>query len=197
MIRQESTYDKDTYKELEYKEYSDDVLIIHKKRDKDGNLIYSLNSSGSGRFLNGEKHGAWIEHVDADCEIYGKSFRISQKGKYYKGKINGNWSCFYESGELYYSDAKFKDSKIANQKINFFHKTGEIKLTAFYKDGKNEGQWIWYYTNGNIYQKTTYSQGNIHGQSITYDINGQVLKSDEYFNGKLLKSDEFYINSNL
>ncbi len=180
MIRQESKYYPDTFQMKEFKEFNNDVLIIHIKYDKEKEIIFESNSFGKGKYKNGTQHGEWIEFSSAENDIENKSFNVIQKGKYIKGKRHGLWNSFYETGEPYWSNVKMFHGDVLDQELLFYYITGEIRLKANYKNKKQNGEWIWYYINGNIHSKGMFIDGCRDGIWFEYDINGEIISETKH-----------------
>ena len=63
--------------------------------------------------------------------------------------------------------------------------TGKItgKSQGSFKDGKAEGEWVYYGDNGNLNQKGKYKDGLRVGEWVMYWDSGQLMSKGEYKNG--------------
>ena len=52
------------------------------------------------------------------------------------------------------------------------------------KDGKKDGEWLYYYENGQLYLKNTYKEGKKDGERLKYYDNGQLMEKGNYKEGK-------------
>lgn len=59
-----------------------------------------------------------------------------------------------------------------------------IKAEGFIKDGKKEGQWIYYYENGNKFKEINYRMGIENGIWRMWYENGNLYIEDTMDNGK-------------
>ena len=84
-----------------------------------------------------------------------------RQGKISKGKKEGEWLFYYESGQL-------------ERKVN-------------YKDGKREGERLNYWDNGQLRSKSNYKDGKKEGERLIYHKNGELIKKSIYKNGKLIQ----------
>ena len=54
MTKQESTYNPITYNLIEFKEFDDDILVIHEKYDEDGFHIYKLRNNILTKYIKAD-----------------------------------------------------------------------------------------------------------------------------------------------
>ena len=54
------------------------------------------------------------------------------------------------------------------------------------KDGKKDGEWLYYIENGQLYLKNTYKDGKKNGERLKYYANGQLMEKGNYKEGKKL-----------
>ena len=85
-----------------------------------------------------------------------------RQGKISKGKREGEWLFYYESGQL-------------ERKVN-------------YKDGKREGERLNYWDNGQLRSKSNFKDGRKEGERLIYHKNGQLIKKSIYKDGELIKT---------
>jgi len=53
-----------------------------------------------------------------------------------------------------------------------------------YKDGKKDGEWLFYYDNGQLKYKSNWKDGKPEGEYLTYHENGQLKFKRNYKDGK-------------
>ena len=56
----------------------------------------------------------------------------------------------------------------------FYHKNGQLRTKGNYKNGEWEGPWIWYYKNGQLKSKGDYKNGKREGSQVMYHKDGRV-----------------------
>ena len=59
----------------------------------------------------------------------------------------------------------------------------KIKEKRNYKDGKLEGQYLYFYNNGKLWIKNHYKKGLLHGDREVYFKDGKLEKKEKYKNG--------------
>jgi antitoxin component YwqK of YwqJK toxin-antitoxin module len=64
---------------------------------------------------------------------------------------------------------KFNEKLYGINIIYYKSKSGEISIKCCYKNGKREGEYI-YYENGNIWYKCYYKNDNLEGEYIKYYV---------------------------
>ena len=62
---------------------------------------------------------------------------------------------------------------------------GQSKQTGNQVDGRNHGQWIWYYPNGKKNMQGTFKHGEREGVWLTFSVNGDTITKANYANDKL------------
>lgn len=154
-----------------------------------------------GEYLNGKRILEWV--------FYHPNGKIEQKGKYdKKGKAQGPWKWYYESGNLlreenYRNDLQDgmmteyadlgKDSVMIITKGEYIdgQKEGpwmfeaqEYKEEGSYKADRRDGEWKHYYTQTNKPRFTgKYIDGTPDGMQIFYYPNGKERQTGKYSGG--------------
>ena len=108
-----------------------------------------------------ERGGLYYEKF-SDVPFTGKVDGEDQ-GKISKGKREGKWVFYFESGQL--------------------------KKKGNYKDGKLDGEWLEYGNSGRLETKQNYKEGKEEGEQLYYKRNGQVANSEIYIEGVLCLTD--------
>ena len=72
--------------------------------------------------------------------------------------------------------------------------TGKVKgeEQGSIKNGKKEGEWVWYYENGQLESKVTYKNGEREGEYVSYWMNGHLNVKATFKNGKLEGESLYY-----
>jgi antitoxin component YwqK of YwqJK toxin-antitoxin module len=65
-----------------------------------------------------------------------------------------------------------------------WHENGTKSLEGEYKDGKEEGTWIFWHKNGTKYSEREYKEGKEEGKMIIWRKNGNKFLEGEYKEGK-------------
>ena len=89
------------------------------------------------------------------------------------------------SWSVFYSDLVVRDG-IYYKKFSDVPFSGEIsgKDKGSIKNGKKEGEWVYYYSNGQLDFKGNYKNGKEEGEWISYFSNGQLRYKGNYKNGE-------------
>jgi len=66
-----------------------------------------------------------------------------------------------------------------------------IEKGAF-ENGKKNGEWSYFYDDGVITLKSNYHKGILEGESIRYDLKGNVIAILNYKNGKLTGEQTYF-----
>ena len=93
-----------------------------------------------------------------------------------------------------YDDGKFKVveyyKKVGDNqelvKVSHYYKNGQIRQESNYKDGKYDGEQIWYHDNGQIKREGNYKDGKKEGKLTYYKTDGSLFCEGIYENGKKL-----------
>ena len=56
------------------------------------------------------------------------------------------------------------------------------------KDGKKDGEWLYYIENGQLYLKNTYKDGKKDGERLKYNENGQLKHTEIWKDNKLIET---------
>lgn len=119
-----------------------------------------------GLFINGFKHGKWVE---TNCHT-----RVVSITNYNKGLITGFYKVYYE----YYKPIKKSNGYRGNIKCDtilyettftegngiwkdFHENRTTVKEVGTYKDGKKDGEWLYYYPNSVLYLKQYFEKGDL------------------------------------
>ncbi|MDN3594775.1 toxin-antitoxin system YwqK family antitoxin [Zunongwangia endophytica] len=98
---------------------------------------------------------------------------------------------YTQKGEVI-SEGMMLNKKRTGKWTIYHHKSDQIMMTEFYKDGKLDGLQTTYFKNGKIGEKTNYSNDIKDGSSQIYADNGQLLQDLNYKNGELDGHQTYY-----
>ena len=110
-----------------------------------------------------ERGGLYYEKF-SDVPFTGK-VDGEEQGKIIKGKREGKWLFYYESGQLN-KKGNYKNGKREGEWL-VFHHSGKLKEKGNFIDGKEEGEFLYYRYNGSLKSKSNYKDGeHMGGQYI-------------------------------
>ena len=142
---------------------------------------------------------SWSETLTMDDlvernELYYKKFtdvpftgEVSgiEKGSFQKGKKNGEWLTFHESGQLNVK-RNYKDGK-TNGVLEIYLENGQLQEKGNYKDGKQDGLQEFYNQNGQLWYKQNYKDGKKEGLWEYFNEDGSLTRTESYKDGKLVE----------
>ncbi len=78
---------------------------------------------------------------------------------------------------------------LENERIKeeLYYDNGQLDYVGNYKNGKEHGEWIYYWRNGNIKSFELYVRGKEDGVHYDCDESGKRTKEYHYLNGNLIK----------
>lgn len=94
MIRQEIVYHPDSYTIKEYKEYYNDILVIHKTYNDNEELVYYKTLKQVKKYYKNHKHGQQL--------AFYKNGTIHIKGFFIMRRLEGEYIRYDEMGEIEY-----------------------------------------------------------------------------------------------
>lgn len=71
-------------------------------------------------------------------------------------------------------------------KEEIFYANGQLDYVGHYKNGKEDGKWVYYWENGKIKSEEFYIRGQEHGVMFDYNEKGEPVKRYEYKRGELI-----------
>lgn len=107
------------------------------------------------------------------------------ESRYYSNKEKIYLTEFYKNDEiqkilLHYPDPeKPKEVSLKNTFLEVKDSEGTLLAKGNYKDGKLDGEWIYYYENGEISSKKNYSKGQLNGLYTDYK-KGNILNYTDH-----------------
>ena len=95
-----------------------------------------------------------------------------------------SWSKDVDYNDLVYRDGllyeKFTDKPFTGNSTGL--KQGKII------DGKEEGEWLYYFDNGQLKVKSNYKDGKPEGEWLWYNENGQLGHKEYFKEGKIIET---------
>lgn len=99
------------------------------------------------------------------------------------GKREGPWKEYYLTGELK-AEGRYRNSlPVGDWKFYFMDKSIEI-IGSYNNRGQKIGEWQWFYPNGNLLIVENYDNGELDGEYIEYDEEGNILTKGQYVIGE-------------
>jgi antitoxin component YwqK of YwqJK toxin-antitoxin module len=135
---------------------------IFRNQKKDSIWVYYTKMGGvsyTESYKNGLLDGPTIVYYFPD-KPGSKVQPVSSVTNYSKGKLNGEYLEYFDSGEL------------------------EIK--GKYLNGEKEGVWEQYHTNGKVMSQSRYKKGVRHGYQYAFDQSGKKISEQYFYQGKKL-----------
>jgi antitoxin component YwqK of YwqJK toxin-antitoxin module len=134
-------------------------------------------------------HGPW--------RMWDEQGNLIAEGAYRNGKRDGKWQRWYQPNEVellstppfnlftgpYLSEATFSDGELNGQ----WTITDQAKLKVCewnFAAGRRDGESIWYYHTGRKMRVINYLNGQIHGELLEWDINGNPVTRVQYEDGR-------------
>lgn len=142
-----------------------------KSKGKNVSSLDKYNETGDFEFYN--EFTSNLEAVESlkngkqvgKSITYGSNEEPIEIGNYENGKLNGEYKKYYYN---YLQNAEKKYPKET------------LKVKGYFKDGKETGEWNYYYENGKIYLIGTYENGAEIGEWKYYDEKGNLIKRQNY-----------------
>lgn len=137
-------------------------------------VLYSRNGEYTlmGKFLKRRKFGVWEYRKESQviaCEEYendlldGKSVKYDLNGRvleqkcWKQGKREGEWSLFYDNGQLRFHT--FYTADHLNGEMKTYSRNGQLRAKGLYKDNLKEGKWEFYDEEGHLVVQQVYHAG--------------------------------------
>ena len=96
---------------------------------------------------------------------------------------------FYNTKDAYVKE--LSSLKDGIEKVKYFTEKGVTSKLAYFLDGKRDGVETKYFiskANASIKSTKSYKNGKLHGEKITYNENGEVIKCEVFNDGKLVNN---------
>lgn len=127
-------------------------------------------------FVEGKLVGEYTE--------IGLSGSVTSKVNYVNDKMEGPIDAFYDNGKVY-GEAVMKNGLFNGKQLKL-HENGKTMILGQFKDGKSVGKWQEFYYDGSIAAQYSYnSAGELDGDYIEFELNGDTATKTPYKNGSL------------
>ena len=137
---------------------------------------FDSNNNVLGVFHDGIRFGLWREYYNNN--------QIAREGEFYNGEMNGYFKHYWCNGKLAH-EGEFKSGNTSNKSIvSGIPKSGRFGIHKFY------------YTNGFLQCVLNHKNGNYHGKSVHYWLNGVKKAELEWANGLTVSKKEWDVNGN-
>ncbi|MCP4191663.1 MAG: hypothetical protein GY768_13645 [Planctomycetaceae bacterium] len=158
------------------------------KRDADGNVLIErgVTQDGNQNYIN---HGPW--------KMWDTDGNLVAEGRFNMGQRVGEWSRWYQPNEAgifsappfsmfappFQSRAAFRNGQLEGRwTISDQH--DRIICDWRFTEGRRHGKSTWWYPNETRMRELTYDDGQIDGELIEWDNNGDIRTRVEYQNGR-------------
>lgn len=122
---------------------------------------------------NGLRQGQWQKKYPDGTLIY--------KGEFKNDKPVGNWTRYYESGQVKAKIHYIESTDSAF--VKFYDKRGNKISEGHYLNEQKEGKWT-YFSDNRIISEENFVNGKKHGVSRKYYPSGEIFSETEWKNGK-------------
>jgi antitoxin component YwqK of YwqJK toxin-antitoxin module len=95
------------------------------------------------------------------------------------GKVYGGFGESKPYKKVYMGE--IRNGKKEGRWKDYYHSTGKKKYDYYYKDGKPDGLWTWWYENGQKSVEGTRKNGKAVGEWIYYDGSGFIQRVKKHF----------------
>ena len=93
-------------------------------------------------------------------------------------KFSGRCKTYYQDGKLN-SEQEYKNG-LDNGEWIFYYYNGNVETKGTFLEGKRNGKWLFYHENGKIKLEAEYKLGDKVGRWVEYDTNGEVFRIKGY-----------------
>ncbi len=150
------------------------------KNGKRDSVFTSYYLNGKVRVIDNYKDGV----LDGKFTRYDDSLgKVLEEGMYYKGKLYGTWKEYYYATDILKEQTDYRND-IGNAVV-FDRITGKKIAEGQYNQSDKTGEWKYYNINtGKLVSIENYKEGELNGESIIFDDNGNKKIIASYINGK-------------
>lgn len=162
----------------------------HKKQEgnriSDNGWVKNYYDNGfpqdSANTINGLQSGT--------AKYWNEKGQLTQISQWRDAKRNGQFTEFYDTGELYLKC--YFENDIHQGDYWVYHKNGNIKESTTYVNGLAEGGYVRYYESGRVFIRGSFAKGKRDGQSETYYENGALFSREKFDHGIKQDSSNVY-----
>ena len=94
---------------------------------------------------------------------------------------------YYDAKDAYVKELIYLKDGI--KKVKYTNQNGVVSKIEHFVEDKRQGQEIKYFiskADGSIKSTKLYNDGKLHGQNLTYNENGEIIKHEVFATGKLV-----------
>ncbi|MCX7954575.1 MAG: carboxypeptidase-like regulatory domain-containing protein [Bacteroidales bacterium] len=177
-----------------YCSFPENITVIIDVLDKKGNSLCenTMFQNNLKKYFQRLLDKTFAQGVDHKQLVIKDSLAYLQGDEQpYTGQCFG----YFENGQKglkgYYKNGK-KDGY-----WEYWYSNGNKKIEGYYVNGKKQGTWIYYYSNGNIRIKANYVNDEMDGINVWYYENGKKKKEVLFREGVYLEKTEWDENGNV
>lgn len=156
---------------------------------EEGNLLYgtchTFYPQGQLKSI-----GKWKEgHLHGDYRRFDEKGNIIISGELHKGEKVGDWSYFFiDNPKVVESMGHYKilnGESVRHGEYKTFYPSNALKQVDTFINGKGENS-IHYFESGKLNWKSGYKAGVLHGDTVIYNENGDIVEHVIYSDGKIV-----------
>lgn len=123
---------------------------------------------------------------DGSYKMYYKSGQLSNEYNYVQGELEGEYRLFYPDGSIA-EVGQYLENELDGE-LKSYGLDGKIESSGSYEAGNKIGVWNYFYVNGNKMRIDNYNdQGELHGISTWFDLDGKIHSERTLENGMLVQ----------
>ncbi|MBN2349722.1 MAG: hypothetical protein JXJ22_12820 [Bacteroidales bacterium] len=139
-----------------------------------GQMVRYHEKKGIKALMTFDKNGDY-----AKAKLYYENGSLMAEGNYYQSKKDSIWKYFsYYTGSLT-STERFEKG-IKQGKSQQFYPNGRLFEEIYWVNDKKHGDWIQYFENGKNKMLAKYTDGQLSGEFIVFNVAGKVQISGFY-----------------
>lgn len=176
---QDNKIDKDGFRQGEWVDYHDNGNVRYKGQFKDnepvGEFVYYTPDGkliAKGQYLNKSKDGKWQYFSDKDGSLI-----LTED--YGNGVLNGKAVVYIPGTEIVSEETNYVNGIKQGEYLKYYD-NGALMVKASYKNDALDGDYVHYYSNGVVKEKGSFVEGMKVGEWKTYDIEGNVISTDNH-----------------
>ena len=146
--------------------------------------------------LAAAKHFNAKNHL-AETKFYTSRGKLVSEGMMNAKLYIGEWKYYHKKANSILTIENYNDEGVLNGIKQVFYENGKVAEALNYKDGKLDGEILYYATNGTIVKSYVYVSDVLHGYSKHFNPNGDLLIEGNYKNGKKHGEWKFYKNGKI
>lgn len=121
----------------------------------------------------------WL--VPSEQTLYYDNGEKKAEGKVKNDKEQGEWTYWYESGQV--ESVQLYENGELNGPAKWYFPDGKLKKEGGYENGLGQGDWTFYYPNGQVLSKGKYFHNKMTGKWVEYNEDGSKKSEGNYDNG--------------